>query len=127
MEAITDSQMMQMNAALVEKDTLVIAISLSGKTQEVNNSIRLAKRRGASVIYITANDHTEVKDCCDELVQTAYMKNLDTGTKISPQFTPLIMLDVLYSYYFANDTYYKVKKYKQTLAAIRGEEIEENE
>lgn len=123
-EAFTDSQIMQMNAALADSETLVIGLSLSGRTKEVNHAVRLAKKKGAAVVYLTANEHPEVADCCDELVQTAYMKNLDTGTRISPQITLLVMLDVIYSYYFSSDTYYKVKKYKQTLAAIRGEEVE---
>lgn len=126
-EAFTDSQMMQMNAALADSETLVIGLSLSGRTKEVNHAVRLAKKKGAAVVYLTANEHSEVADCCDELVQTAYMKNLDTGTRISPQITLLVMLDVIYSYYFSSDTYYKVKKYKQTLAAIRGEEVEADE
>lgn len=126
-EAFTDSQMMQMNAALADSETLVIGLSLSGGTKEVNHAVRLAKKKGAAVVYLTANEHPEVADCCDELVQTAYMKNLDTGTRISPQITLLVMLDVIYSYYFSSDTYYKVKKYKQTLAAIRGEEVEADE
>lgn len=120
-EAITDSQMIQMNAALAEPDQLIIGISLSGCTEEVNNGVRLARKKGASVVYITANAGTPVKSFCNELVVTAYMKNLDTGTKISPQFLLLVILDVLYSYYFANNTYGKVKKYRQTLAAIRGD------
>ncbi len=120
-EAITDSQMIQMNAALAEPDQLIIGISLSGCTEEVNNGVRLARKKGASIVYITANAQTPVKPYCNELVVTAYMKNLDTGTKISPQFLPLVILDVLYSYYFANNTYGKVKKYRQTLAAIRGD------
>ena len=126
-EAYTDSQMMQMNAALADSETLVIGLSLSGRTKEVNHAVRLAKKKGAAVVYLTANEHPGVADCCDELVQTAYMKNLDTGTRISPQITLLVMLDVIYSYYFSSDTYYKVKKYKQTLAAIRGEEVEADE
>lgn len=126
-EAFTDSQMMQMNAALADSETLVIGLSLSGRTKEVNHAVRLAKKKGAAVVYLTANEHPEMADCCDELVQTAYMKNLDTGTRISPQITLLVMLDVIYSYYFSSDTYYKVKKYKQTLAAIRGEEVEADE
>lgn len=126
-EAFTDSQMMQMNAALADSETLVIGLSLSGRTKEVNHAVRLAKKKGAAVVYLTANEHPEVADCCDELVQTAYMKNLDTGTRISPQITLLVMLDVIYSYYFSSDIYYKVKKYKQTLAAIRGEEVEADE
>lgn len=126
-DAITDSQMMQMSAALAGKDVLIIAISLSGKTKEVNDSIRIAKKCGADIIFITANPNAEVAEICDELLQVAYLKNLDTGTKISPQFSLLVMIDVLYSYYFANDSYFKAKKYKDTLSAIKGEKEKKNE
>lgn len=119
-DAITDSQMMQMSAALAEKGILIIAISLSGKTKEVIESIKIAKKSGAQVIFITANSGTEVSNFCDELLQVAYLKNLDTGTKISPQFSLLVVIDVLYSYYFANDSYFKAKKYNVTLSAIKG-------
>ena len=30
------------------------------------------------------------------------------------------MIDILYSYYFANDSYFKAQKYKETLSAIQG-------
>lgn len=57
------------------------------------------------------------------------IKNLDTGTKISPQFSILAIMDVLYSYYFANDSYFKTQKYKATLSAIRakGEHTEDKD
>ena len=54
---------------------------------------------------------------------------MDTGTKISPQFSILAIMDVLYSYYFANDSYFKTQKYKATLSAIRakGEHTEDKD
>lgn len=117
--AVTDSQMMQISASLVEKDVLIIAISLSGETREVTDSIKIAKKKGAPVVFITANKDADIVGICDEVLLTSYVKNLDTGTKISPQFPILVMMDILYSYYFANDTYFKAKTYKETLSAIR--------
>ena len=35
-------------------------------------------------------------------------------------FSLLMLLDVLFAYYFANNTYYKVKKYKETMSAVQG-------
>ena len=60
---------------------------LSGKTKEVSDSIRTAKKNGASVVFFTAYPETEIADLCDEVVRVAYLKNLDSGTKISPQFS----------------------------------------
>lgn len=128
MEAVTDAQLMQMCAALTDEETLVIAISLSGKTKEVNNSVRIAKKKGASVVYITTNENAETAECCDELIRVAGTKNAEAGNMVSPQFSLLMMLDVLFAYYFANNTYYKVKKYKETMSAVReNEEMQEEE
>lgn len=119
-DAITDYHMMKMSAALVKSRTLVIAISLSGKTREVVDSMHIAKKRGAEVVFITANPSEEVLEYCDEVLRIAYLKNLDSGTKISPQFSVLVMIDILYSYYFGNDSYFKAQKYGETLSAIKG-------
>lgn len=128
MEAVTDAQLMQMCAALTDEETLVLAISLSGKTKEVNNSVRIAKKKGASVVYITTNENAEAADCCDELIRVAGTKNAEAGNMVSPQFSLFMMLDVLFAYYFANNTYYKVKKYKETMSAVReNEEMQEEE
>lgn len=64
----------------------------------------------------------EVADCCEELIRVAGTKNTEAGNMVSPQFSLLMMLDVLFAYYFANDTYYKVKKYKETMSAVRENE-----
>lgn len=117
--AITDSQRMKMSASILEKDSLVIALSLSGKTEEIVESMKMAKKNGASVVFVTAYPEEETAGLCDRVIQVASLKNLDTGTKISPQFTMLIMMDVLYSYYVSNDTFYKAEKYKETLSAIK--------
>ena len=127
--AVTDSHMMKIGAALAGEETLVIAITLSGETAEVLESIRIAKSRGASIICMTAVSGSSVAKESQEVIQVAALKNLDTGTKISPQFSILAIMDVLYSYYFANDSYFKTQKYKATLSAIRakGEHTEDKD
>ena len=127
--AVTDSHMMKIGAALAGEETLVIAITLSGETAEVLESIRIAKSRGASIICMTAVSGSSVAKESQEVIQVAALKNLDTGTKISPQVSILAIMDVLYSYYFANDSYFKPQKYKATLSAIRakGEHTEDKD
>lgn len=118
-EAITDSQMIQMNSALMDEDNLVIAISLSGKTKEILSGIRLAKKRNAKVVLITANKNVVETESCDEVLYVAMSKNLDGGTMISPQFPILVMIDVFYTYYIENDTFFKAEKHKETLSALQ--------
>ena len=48
-EAITDSHMIRMNAVLVDETVTVVAITLSGATEEVLWGVREARRRGEDV------------------------------------------------------------------------------
>ena len=116
--AITDSQMIAMNASLVKRGSLVLAFSISASTKVVMDGIKKAKQNGAKVILFTASHDKHLADFCDEIVEVAYLTELEKGTKISPQVSLLILLDVLYSYYFANDSYFKAEKYKRTLSAL---------
>lgn len=129
-EAVTDSQMIKMNAALLNEESTVIAVSLSGKTQEILAGIRIAKEHGAKVIFITSDTGAISEEKCDEVIKVASAKNLEEGRMISPQFPLLVMIDILFSYYFANDTFLKEKTHKMTLAALKesaGEKEKANE
>ena len=116
--AITDSQMIAMNASLVKRGSLVLAFSISGTTKVVINGLKKAKQNGAKVVLFTASKDKHLQAFADEIVEVAYLTELETGTKISPQISLLILLDILYSYYFANDSYFKTEKYKRTLSAL---------
>ena len=116
--AITDSQMIAMNASLVKRGSLVLAFSISGTTKVVFDGIKKAKQNGARVVLFTASKDKKLNELCDEIVEVAYLNELEKGTKISPQISLLILLDVLYSYYFANDSFFKAEKYKRTLSAL---------
>jgi len=118
-EAFTDSQLIQMNSALLDEDNLVIAISLGGKTKEIFSGIRLAHKRNAKIVLITANKNVKESSLCDEVLYVATSKNLDGGTLISPQFPILVMIDIFYTYYFENDSFFKAEKYKETLSALK--------
>ena len=69
----------------------MIAITLSGETAEVLESIRIAKSRGASIICITAVSGSSVAKESQEVIQVAALKNLDTGTKFHRNFDLAIM------------------------------------
>ena len=71
-------------------------------------------------MFFTANPDVEIAKLCDEVVRVAYLKNMDLGTKISPQFSILVIIDILYAYYIDNDSYTKSQKYRDTLSALKG-------
>lgn len=96
-EAITDEHIMKMNSVLLDEECGVIGISVSGKTEAVIDSLKAAKRCGASVILMTSHVEKKFQGFCDEVMLFAVKENLERGKAISPQFPILIMVDMIYS------------------------------
>ena len=61
LEAITDDHIMKMNSVLVDEDCAVIGISVSGKTAEVIESLKAAKRCGATTVLMTSHIDKQFK------------------------------------------------------------------
>ena len=118
-EVITDSHMIKMSSVLVDDNSLVIGISLSGQTKEVVDGLCDAKKNKAKVILVTSNLEPAIAEYCDEILQVTDLKNLDYGNKISPQFPILVVFDILYAYYMDKDSSRKTQKHKDTVSAVR--------
>ena len=87
-----------MTVAMSNSDTLVIGVSLSGRTREILDALRAAAERKAATVLITANRDTGMEEICTDVLYVAADRDLDGGTAISPQFPVLILMDVLYTY-----------------------------
>lgn len=117
-EAITDSHIMKMNSVLLDQNCAVIGISVSGKTEEVIESLRSAHRSGAEVILLTSHMEPAFKEFCQEVVLLAIRENLEQGKAISPQFPILIMVDMLFSRMLQSDHARRELLHDYTLEAL---------
>lgn len=108
-EAVHDSHRIKMLSSLANKESVIIAISLSGTTKEILQGISIAKSNGAKIIMITSNKSFHLSSFCDETILIPTIKDLEAGDCISPQFPILIMIDVLYTYFINNECYYQTK------------------
>lgn len=117
-EAITDSHIMKMNSVLLDKDCAVIGISVSGKTEEVIESLKSARRSEATVILMTSHMEQRFKEFCDEVVLLAIRENLEQGKAISPQFPILIMVDMIFSRMLQSDHARRELLHDYTLEAL---------
>lgn len=125
-DAVTDAHLMKVSSALVDENHLIIALSISGKTKELLNGIKIAKEHGAYVVLLTASKSPELLNhCCDDIIPVAAPKNFTTGTLISPQFPLLIMLDIFYSYYLQSDYATRFSIYSKTLSALNTDNLEQ--
>ncbi len=118
-EAITDDDMMRMNSVLVDKDCLVIGISISGNTRIVIESLYMAKKQQAATVLLTANDNTEFSDNFDIVQLFAIKNHLEYGRIISPQFPILVVLDMLYADYMNTDTQKRGNIWQKTYNALQ--------
>ncbi|MDB2106437.1 MULTISPECIES: MurR/RpiR family transcriptional regulator [Clostridium] len=121
---LAEAHSIRMNITRVNEKSLVIGISVSGRTQEVVEGLRDAKDKGAKTVMISANKVYEYRDYYDELVLIGGLKNLAVSDKISPQVPALIVIDVLYTHYLNYNNDNKKEKLKMTLEHVEYE-IEE--
>ena len=121
-EAITDSHMMRMNAVLVDETVTVVAITLSGRTEEVLWSARTARQRGAKVVLMTASQDPQVLAQAEEVLPVASEEYLSAGLRISPQFPILVMTDLFFAYYLGSNEFFNRERYQRTMQAMLGED-----
>lgn len=117
-EAITDEHIMKMNSVLLDDDCAVLGISVSGRTESVIESLKAAKRCGASVILITSHIEKNFQVFCDEIMLFAVKEHLEKGKVISPQFPILIMVDMLYSRMLRMDAFRRETLHEYTMEAL---------
>lgn len=121
-EAVHDSHRIKMLASLADNDTVIIAISLSGKTKEILQGLGIAKANGAKVVMITSNNSFQLSGFCDEIILIPTINSLEAGDCISPQFPVLVMVDILYTYFINIESYYQKKM--NTLNALFEQDCE---
>ncbi|MEG0453367.1 MAG: MurR/RpiR family transcriptional regulator [Coprobacillus sp.] len=121
---LAEAHSIRMNITRVNENSVVIGISLSGKTQEVIDGLKEAKEKGAKTILLSAAKVYEFRGCYDELVLVGGLKNLAISDKISPQVPALILVDVLYTHYLHYNKDSKDEKLRMTLQHI-GYELED--
>ena len=86
-----------MMSSIMEKGDLVIAISHSGETEEIIKTVELAKENGVSIISITENKESELKEISD--INLSYISGetvLETGS-ISSKLAQIFLIDTVYT------------------------------
>ena len=94
--AYQDPHMQAMSAALLSPKDSVIAISHTGSTKDIIESVRIAKAAGATVIGITGRKKTPLSKYCDYDIA---VNSREVAFRLAPMTSRLLqmaVIDVLY-------------------------------
>lgn len=92
--AYTDPHIQHMSAISLGKDDVVVAISQSGQTQALLQSVRLAIEAGATVIGLAPQD-TALSELCSISLCVNVEEDLQAIAPVSSRIAHLVVIDVL--------------------------------
>lgn len=102
-QVITDTHFQIMRSCSATKETLVIALSLSGSTMDIVDSVKKAKEKGAKVIAITSYVRSPLTKQSDVVLLTSGKENpLDGGSMVA-KVSQLYIIDLLCTGYILTD------------------------
>lgn len=114
--SITDSHLMKINSAIISKKDLVISISISGKTKEIIESLKVSKENGAEIVTITSFEDTPILQYSD--MNFLIYNTVFVGQQrfINSQFSAMYLLDIICTILLQDSELNH--KYQKTVSAI---------
>lgn len=92
--AYTDPHIQHMSAISLGKEDVVVAISQSGETQALLQSVNLAREAGAVVLGL-APQNTSLSKLCNLAIYVDMEEGLEWFTPVSSRIAHLVVIDVL--------------------------------
>ena len=91
----SDTHLQAMNAALLDEDCTVVAISATGASLDIAEALNIAKEAGAHTIAITATSNSPVSKIADYTI-VAYSKEMEFKMEpMAARIAQLSIIDVL--------------------------------
>lgn len=92
--AYTDPHIQHMSAISLKPTDVIVAISQSGRSKALIQSVKLAREAGATVIGL-APENTDLSDLCDFPIHINMEENHLEFTPVSSRIAHLVVIDVL--------------------------------
>lgn len=95
-EALLDSHYQKTVAALLTERDLVVAISDSGRTKELVESLNVVKESEAKIIVITSNLGSPVSEYADQILLNSSEETPFRGSALASRMSQMAVLDMLF-------------------------------
>lgn len=109
-QCISDVSWMRMKAKVINKNTLVIALSLTGVTDVIKETVEISKKNGAKVISLTNYTKNEISNLADLSLYVYSTKFINDERFINSQFSMMYLIDVITTYLMQNEELNKIMK-----------------
>jgi RpiR family carbohydrate utilization transcriptional regulator len=96
--AVTDALICPVSAAMLDEDCLAIAISYTGRTQDIVKAIKIAKKQKAKTLCITSFAGSPLASICDQSLIVASKEAEIQGEATAARLTQLLLLDSICAY-----------------------------
>lgn len=114
--SITDPHFMLISSSIATERDLVIAISTSGETMEVVNSMKLAKHSGSKTVCLTSFSNSQLAHVCDTSLISYNSHFVNNERFINSQFATMYIVDILSTILLENNIY--LEKMNRTIDII---------
>ncbi|MFC6169368.1 MurR/RpiR family transcriptional regulator [Loigolactobacillus jiayinensis] len=103
--AMTDSHMMYITSGIMQPGDVILVLSTSGNTSEVNQAVMAAKKNGAQVIAITGFSHSPLLEQSDLALVVKNSNFVDNSRFVNSQFALTYVLDIITTMLLKDDHY----------------------
>ncbi len=92
----SDYHILLASISTLDKSDVVFVISQGGKTLDIYNLVKAAKKRGAKIISVTQISPNPISDLADIKINTVVEKNNFRSTALSSRIAQLTIIDIIY-------------------------------
>lgn len=117
-DVYTDGHTMIMMSSIMDRGDLVFAISHSGNTKELVNSIKIAKEAGAKVVAVTHSLNSKITEYADSVVSYVSTESIFQTGAVSTKIAQFFVIDLIYTEVVRNTTNKAVDKKVKTTKAL---------
>lgn len=121
--AVVDPHIQAQVASLLDEGDTVIVFSLSGKTKDTYDSMKIAKKNGAKILAITNYLQSPIGRTADFVLQTAIEEFLN-GASLAGKISQLYLCDILVQGYERKNNVDSIELREKVLRAIIDKSID---
>lgn len=92
---MTESHSMYISSGIVEKDDVILALSATGNTAEVNSAAKAGQKQGATLIAITGIEDSPLYQLSDLALLVKNSNFVDNARFINSQFAMTYIVDII--------------------------------